>query len=79
MSNIDNDALKKAVASSNLGKEEKEALSNGIQSGDISKFLGRLSPEESRRLQGILSDKQATERLLSTPQAQALLKKILKK
>lgn len=79
MKNIDNDALKQAIGSSGLDSATKSALSQATDSGDMSAFLSKLSPEQSRKLQDILSDEAATRRLLSTPQAQMLLKKLLKK
>ena len=39
-------------------------------------LMKQLKPEQSRKLQDILRDKTAIEQLLSTPQAQMLLKKL---
>ena len=39
-------------------------------------LMKQLKPEQSRKLQDILSDKTAIEQLLNTPQAQSLLKKL---
>ncbi len=36
----------------------------------------KLSDEQRRRIEGILRDRQALERLLSSPQAQELMKKM---
>lgn len=52
-------------------------LRNSAQSGDPSKLLSSLNPQDAQKLQKVLSDKDATEKLLATPQAQALLKKLL--
>ena len=38
-------------------------------------LMKQLKPDQSKRLQELLSDKTAMEQLLSTPQAQELLKK----
>lgn len=79
MKNIDPEALKQAIGASGLDSATKSAL-NGMQdSADMSSFLSKLSPAQSRKLQDILSDEAATKRLLATPQAQMLLKKLLKK
>ena len=51
-----------------------EQLKNAAQSGDTSKLLNQLKPDDAQRLEQILSDKKATEKLLSSPQAQALMK-----
>lgn len=39
-------------------------------------LMKQLKPEQSKKLQEILNDKTAIEQLLSTPQAQGLLKKL---
>lgn len=79
MNNIDGDMLKKAIRTSNLSQADKQALEKASKTEDMSVFLNRLSPEQSRKLKSILADEAATKRLLSTPQAQMLLKKLLKK
>lgn len=38
-------------------------------------LMKQLRPDQSKRLQELLSDKNAMEQMLSTPQAQELLKK----
>ena len=38
-------------------------------------LIGRLSPDEARRLGGVLSDPEKLKSVLSSPQAQRLLKK----
>ena len=38
-------------------------------------LMQQLKPDQSKRLQELLSDKSAMEKMLSTPQAQELLKK----
>lgn len=77
MQNIDPQKLTEALKSSGLGQNSKADIEKAVQSGDLSDFLGKLSPEQSARLQSVLSDKAATERLLSTPQAKALLKRLI--
>ena len=39
-------------------------------------LMKKLSPEQSRKLNKIMSDRVALEQMLSTPQAQELLKKL---
>ncbi len=53
------------------------AMKSAVESGNINSLLGALRPEDSEKVQKILSDKGAAEKLLSTPQAQELLKKIM--
>ncbi len=56
---------------------DKDTLRNSAQNGNFDQMLSKLSPAQAKSLQKILSDKNATKELLSTPQAQKLLMKIL--
>lgn len=38
-------------------------------------LMGQLSAEDRKKLEGILSDKAETEKILATPEAQQLLRK----
>lgn len=53
-----------------------EALKQAAQNGDLSQMLGQ--NESSAALQKVLNDPEAAKRLLSTPQAQKLLKMLQK-
>lgn len=46
--------------------EQKQLLNN---------LLGQLSADDRQKLESILADKTATQKILSTPQAQQLLQK----
>lgn len=47
------------------------------ESGRLEEFVGKnLSPKKAAQLKSVLSDKQACEKLLSTPEAKELLKKL---
>ena len=56
-----------------------ELLNKARQDGasPVERLMKNLKPEDAKRLNAILADEQATRQLLSTPQAQALLKKIV--
>ncbi|MBQ5563105.1 MAG: hypothetical protein IIT39_06940 [Clostridia bacterium] len=41
------------------------------------KLFNKLSPEQQKQVQDILSDKEKTREILNTPQAQALIKKLM--
>ncbi len=41
------------------------------------KLFGSLSDEDKKRVESILADRKKTEQVLKTPQAQALLKKLM--
>ena len=48
---------------------------NAEQANMLNNLLKSLSPADTAKLNQILNDKEATNRVLSTPQAQELLKK----
>lgn len=43
----------------------------------VDKLFQSLAPEQRKKVESILADKNQTEKLLNTPQAQALLKKLM--
>ena len=47
-----------------------------MDKNSVDKLFQSLSPEQRKKVESILSDKSRTEKLLSSPQAQALLKKL---
>ena len=55
-----------------------EELKNAAQSGNMQKLFSQMSPSQAQQLQKILSDENAAKKLLSTPQAQALLRGLSK-
>lgn len=57
--------------------ENPDKLKANIQNGDMSKMLNNMDKKQADKIQEILNDKEKTEKLLSTPQAQALLKKLM--
>ena len=66
--------LKKA--SKKLGTDSKN-IKEAVSSKNINKLLENLGEKESKKINNILSDKEATSKLLSTPKAKELLKKLL--
>ena len=51
-----------------------EKLKNAAKSGNIDEVLKNLSPEQAAMLNKVLSDKNATREILSSPQAAAIMK-----
>lgn len=43
----------------------------------VKKMLDNLSPEQRKKIEKILADKNQTEKILSSPQAKALMKKFM--
>lgn len=64
------------TVSNRLGKSPEE-LQKATQSGDISSILSNLNSKDAEKIQNVLSDKDAANKLLSSPQAQSLIKKML--
>lgn len=64
------------LVSTKLGTS-KDSLRKYVENGQLEKLVNGLKPKDANRLQTILSNKEATKQLLSSPQAQQLLKKIL--
>ncbi len=66
--------LKKA--SKKLGADPKN-IKEAVSNKNINSLLKNLGEKESEKINRILSDKEATSKLLSTPKAKELLKKFL--
>lgn len=61
-----------------LGKTPEE-LQQQAQNGNLQNLLSGMDPNDAAKLQQVLSDQQAVQKLMSSPQAQALLKKLQNK
>lgn len=57
--------------------QKPEALQDNVQNGDVGKILGRMDSKQAQKVQNILNDREQTEKILNTPQAQALIKKLM--
>lgn len=62
--------------SEKLGKSPEE-LKKATQSGNIENLLGSLNQNDAQKIQKVLSDKNIANKLLASPQAQSLIKKLL--
>lgn len=64
----------------NLDQNDINELKKSVENGNVDDFIDKkLSPEASKKLKNVLADKSATEKLLNTPEAKALLKKLMNK
>lgn len=62
--------------SNNNSEINIEQMKKAAQEGKLEDFLNKnLSSQATQKLKSVLSDKEATDKLLSTPQAKELLKK----
>ena len=66
------------VAAQRLGRQP-EQLKQQAENGTLQKMLNNLNANDAAKLQQVLSDKEAANKLLNSPQAQVLLKKFLGK
>ena len=64
---------------SNKSGADPQKVEKALESNSMDNLLKNLKPDAAKKLQKVLSDKDATERMLKTPQAQMLLKKFLEK
>ncbi len=65
------------AAAANLRPEDRRQMEAAVQGGNLDQYLKHLRPGDAQKLQQVLSDKAAAQRLLATPQAQMLLKKLM--
>lgn len=74
---MNNDGLQALLnfAAQKLGTNASD-LQQQAQNGDFSGLLGNMNPNDAAKLQQVLSDKNATQKLMSTPEAQELLRKL---
>lgn len=56
---------------------DKNTVENATKAGDVQKLLSNMSPEQMKKVQSILNDKEASEKLLNSPQGKALIKKFM--
>lgn len=64
--------------SNNNFDEIVEKMKNQKDNKEAQDFLmKKLNPSQSKKLQEVMSDRNALEKMLSTPQAQELLKKFM--
>ena len=76
MKNYNEKNFKQAAQKANIDINE---LKKAAENGNVDDFINKnLSKDASNKLKSILSDKAATEKLLSTPQAKELMDKLMK-
>ena len=72
---MDNSQLEKLlqVTAQRMGTTP-DSLKAAAHSGDLSQMMGGMGAKESAAMQKVLNDPEAAKKLLSTPQAQKLLR-----
>ena len=53
-----------------------EALKQSAQNGNLAEMIGGMAPADAQNLQRVLNDQEAARKILNSPQAQELLKKL---
>lgn len=55
-------------------------LKKAAENGNIDSYINKnLPPDVNKKIKQVLSDRSATEKLLNTPEAKALMQKFMKK
>lgn len=57
--------------------KEPQQIKDAVQRGNLQSILQGMSSSQAAKLEKILSDPQASQKILDTPQAQALIKKLM--
>jgi hypothetical protein len=76
--NNQNNNIYKNIANSSGGKLNAESIKHAAQSGNTDALIKNLSDSDKQKLNAILKDKDALEKLLKSPQAAALIKMLSK-
>ena len=69
--NQNNNYLNELMKNKNI---DKKVVSDAVKNGNTDQLINSLSNEDKQKLLKIMSDKQAMNEILKSPQAQALLK-----
>ena len=75
---INKQRLINALLSSSGGKLSRDSINRAADGKDITPLVNSLSPEDREKLNRVMSDKESMEKLLKSPQAQLILKSVLK-
>lgn len=59
-----------------LNSGGNQNLNRALASGDLQKVLANLNPQDAEKVKNVLNDKAALNKILSSPEALALLKKL---
>ncbi len=75
---INRQKLIDALLASSGGKLNRDSINRAADGNDISPLINSLSPADREKLNKVMSDKESMEKLLKSPQAQLILKSVLK-
>ena len=63
------------IASERLGTSP-EQLNQGAQQGELSQLISNLDPVDAQSLQRVLNDRDAAQKLLDSPEAKELMRRL---
>lgn len=63
------------IASERLGASP-EQLKQGAQQGELSQLISNLDPVDAQSLQRVLNDRDAAQKLLDSPEAKELMRRL---
>ena len=76
MNNIDRKKLIDSALAASNGKLDRDTINKAARSGNTDALLNALSEDDRKKLNDILSNKNALAELLKSPQAAAILKSL---
>ena len=76
MNGINEDIIKKAAEKTGISGKD---ISSAIKTNNIDGLLGNLSEDDANTVKKFLNDKEATKKLLNSPEAKAILNSLFKK
>ena len=53
------------------------ALAGALQNGELDRLMAQMSPDNAKKLQNMMGDRERAQQILQSPQAQALIRKLL--
>ena len=56
---------------------QPEVLKENIEKGNLNNILNKMNSHQAKRIQKILDNKEQSEKILNSPQAQAIIKKLM--
>lgn len=76
MNGFNDDIIKKAAEKTGISGKD---ISSAIKTNNIDGLLGNLSEDDANTVKKFLNDKEATKKLLNSPEAKAILNSLFKK
>lgn len=74
----DNEQISRLIQklSERMGTPESE-IRNAVANSNYSKLLGRMDPAQAQKIEEMLGDEQAAKQFLNSPQAKAIIKRLM--